>query len=434
MAGQFDVGWFHNRPTGTRRQDGYWPGAPNGPIFYWDTPRDASPIGINTAVVVNYPPDELVGPGLSPAQEPNASRFNYTGVGGAGSSLAGAVSDGDYLEYQFTTVAGLNPRTFVKRTGFGSWFNESFAYAVRISTSPAFTTYWTVIQGQRVTGVNGYAYRPANTSRAPFLQPATTYYIRAYLYDRTINIDTTGAQANSIAADDFQIGTAVCPLPRVTVSKVSTGGIGTFNFSGDNGFVAQAITTTAPGLAVAAAPQTLGSVNTATTITEAAPAGFTLASINCTGLPSGTPTYTVNGANGGSVLLPAAAMTSRADIHCTFTNSLLVDLSITKTNTYSPAQPLDLPADMVSSGGASQYTLVVTNHSAVAVTGAIVQEQPATRQGLTCPPTATVSCAGSAASACPSAATTLSMLENGYALGTLPAGGTATLTFTCTVN
>lgn len=332
----------------------------------------------------------------------------------------------------------MNPRTFFKRTGFGSWGPESYEYAVRVSTDPAFSSYWTLIQDERVTGVGGprvdYAYRPADTTRFPFLRPDATYYIRVYLYDRTVNLGTAASQPNSITADDFQIGTALCPLPKVTVSKISTGGVGSFAFTGDNGFDAQTIVTTVPGTAVSAPTQTLDAAGVATNIVETAPAGFTLTQIECTGLPSGTPIYTINGANGGSVQLPASAMTALADIRCTFTNSLLVDLSITNTNTYSPAQPTDLPADTVTSGGDSKYTLVVTNHSAVAVTGAIVREEATTRQGLTCPPTATVSCMGSAASACPSASTTLGVLENGYTLGTLPAGGTATLTFSCTVN
>lgn len=95
LAGQFDAGWFHNRPTVTRRQDGYWPDAPSGPIFYWDNPRDNAPLGADVSTIANYAPDEVVGPGLAPGNEPGASRYNYVGVGGAGTGLAQAVADGD---------------------------------------------------------------------------------------------------------------------------------------------------------------------------------------------------------------------------------------------------------------------------------------------------------------------------------------------------
>lgn len=371
--------------------------------------------------------------GLQSNFEGNVTRFNYSGVGGAGTTLQQAVSGNDYLQFQFTTPATLNPRTFFKRTGFGSWVNESYEYAVRVSTSPKFATYWTLIQDQRVTGGGGYAFRPANTTRFPLLQPSTTYYIRAYLYDRTVNFTSTNAASDTITADDFQFGTGVCPVPTVTVSKVSVGGTGSFAFSGGNGFDPQAIATTAPGTAVAAPLQVLDASNAITTISEAAPLGFVLTNIACTGLPSGTPVHTINGANGGNVQMPASAMTSTADILGTFTNGALTDLVISKSNTYSAAQPTDFGSDTVTGGATTQYTLVVTNNGVNPVAGAVVRDAAASRTGLTCQPAGTVSCTGSAAGVCPSN-TTVGALDAGFALGTLPAGGTATFSFICSVN
>lgn len=120
--------------------------------------------------------------------------------------------------------------------------------------------------------------------------------------------------------------------PTVTVTKVSNGGVGTFAFSGTNGFAAQNITTVTPGTGVAGATQTLTAASTATTITEAAPpAGFALTAIACTGLGTGgTATNTINGTAGGSVALSAAATATGSAINCTFTNTRLGTIVIVK--------------------------------------------------------------------------------------------------------
>lgn len=436
VSGQFDAGWFHNAPTRTRRQDGYWPNAPAGAPIYWDNPRDTSPLGADTSVVANYAQDETVGPGLVSSDEGgNFTRYNYAGVGGAGSTFAQAVSGNDYLQYQFTTPASLDIRTFFKRTGFGTWNSESYEYAVRVSTSPTFATYWTIIQDERVTGGGGssYNFRAADTTRFPLLRPSTTYYIRVYLYDRTVNLGPIAA--NTISADDFQIGTGTCPLPALTVSKVSNGGTGSFSFSGNNGFATQAITTATAGTAVAAPTQILAATNTATTITEAAPAGFALASINCTGLPSGTPTYTVNGINGGNVQLPAAAMTSTANISCTFTNQPAVDLSITKTNTPGVNGNLDQASDTVTSGASTVYTLRVNNAGPANVSNAVVRDV-ASSPGLANCQVVANSCTTTGTATCP-AASALSYANltsaNGVVVPLLNANASVQFQVSCTV-
>jgi uncharacterized repeat protein (TIGR01451 family) len=429
----FDAGWFHNQPPATattsptRRQDGFWASPPGGPIVYWDSPRDASPIGADTAVVDNYAADEVVGSGIAGTSNP-PSRYDYTGVNGSGSTFAQAVAGNDYVQYQFTTPATASPRLFFKRTGFGAYAPERYQYAVRVSTDPSFATFWTIVQNATATSASGYAYNSANTTRFPLLRPNTTYYLRAYVYNRTAT--AIGAPANTVTIDDFQFGTAICPLPTVTVTKVSNGGTGNFSFTGSNGFAAQSITTVTPGTGVDGATQVMTAANTATTITEAAPTGFALATINCTGLPSGTPTYTVNGVNGGNVVLPAAAMTPTANITCTFTNGLLANLSITKTNTPTVGA-LDQANDTVDSGQATTYTLVVTNHGTTAVTGAVVRDAPGA--GITCPPGNAVTISGDGV---PAGSFTVADLTgaNGIVLGTLAAGQTTTLSFTCQVN
>ena len=110
-------------------------------------------------------------------------------------------------------------------------------------------------------------------------------------------------------------------LPSIRLTKVSNGGVGTFSFSGNNGFANQSITTVTSGTGVAGATQTLTAAGAPTTITEAAPpAGYTLTSINCSGLGAGG-TQTPNIAT-RSVTLDAAATAAGAAIACTFTNNL----------------------------------------------------------------------------------------------------------------
>ncbi|QWP75615.1 hypothetical protein J5226_18655 [Lysobacter sp. K5869] len=115
-------------------------------------------------------------------------------------------------------------------------------------------------------------------------------------------------------------------------------------------------------------------------------------------------------------------------IVCTFTNTQrTTDLSITKTNTPASGAS-DQTGDTVVGGTDTTYSVVVTNHAATAVTGAVVRDTP--QAGLDCPAANAVTCAGAA---CPSGAITVGDLANGVTLGQLAAGATATLSFTCAV-
>ena len=117
-------------------------------------------------------------------------------------------------------------------------------------------------------------------------------------------------------------------LPTVVLTKISNGGVGGFTFSGTNGWASQTITTITSGSAVTGATQTLTAAATATTITETIPAGYTLASVSCSGLGSGgtaTPNLST-----GDVVFDAAAMAAGTNIACTFTNNKQPTLTLTK--------------------------------------------------------------------------------------------------------
>ena len=135
-------------------------------------------------------------------------------------------------------------------------------------------------------------------------------------------------------------------------------------------------------------------------------------------------------ANAAISTTPAtAANVNDTEITCVLTNSLQADLAITKTNT--PANgPLDQPDDTVVSGDTT-YTLVVTNHGLMPVTGAVVRDTPV--EGITCPPGNVVTISGDGV---PAGSFTVGDLtgSNGIVLGALGAGQSATLSFTCQVN
>ncbi len=134
--------------------------------------------------------------------------------------------------------------------------------------------------------------------------------------------------------------------PTVTVAKVSTGGTGSFNFSGTNGFPARTLSTATAGVTVTDTPQTLAAAGVATSITEAVTAGFTLNSIACTGLGGGG-TATPNLAT-RTVVLDAAATNGGATITCTFNNA---------STTANPT----LRLSKVSTGGTGTFSFTGTN-------------------------------------------------------------------------
>ena len=133
-------------------------------------------------------------------------------------------------------------------------------------------------------------------------------------------------------------------LPTITLTKVSNGAVGPFTFTGDNGFgAAQTITTVTSGTGIAGAARTLSAASTVTTITETIPAGYVLASVTCTGTGGGTQP-TVNTGT-GAIVFTAAQTAPGSNIACTFTNTRLPTVTLTK----------------VSNGGVGGFTFTGTN-------------------------------------------------------------------------
>jgi len=221
-------------------------------------------------------------------------------------------------------------------------------------------------------------------------------------------------------------------LPSVQVVKVTQNGVGTFSFSGTNGIANHDITTVTAGTGVAGPVQVLTAASTATTLTEAPlPAGYLLGGISCTGLGAGGTAG--NDLANRSVSLDAAATVAGSAIVCTFTNvAQVADLAITKTNT-PLAGDSDQANDTVARGATTQYSLRVINNGPVSVTGAVVRDAPGS--GLNCPAGNVVTCSSATAGACPTSPSPIliSDLAAGVAMGAMPVGAVATLSFSCTV-
>ena len=173
------------------------------------------------------------------------------------------------------------------------------------------------------------------------------------------------------------------------------------------GTVTYAVTATLAG-------RTCDPINNTSTISV--PSGFTEGTSVQSGFTSPTPPSPPSSNNTAS-----ASVTPK----CT-------DLRISKSNTSTPTNRLDLPTYTVTSGLTTTYTLLVENGTP-AVSGAVIKDTVGS--GLNCPSTATVTCTGSNPSICPSATYTVANLTGaGITLGNMPANSTATLTFSCTVN
>lgn len=150
------------------------------------------------------------------------------------------------------------------------------------------------------------------------------------------------------------------------------------------------------------------------TLSEADVADYDEGTWSCSG--SGV-TMGASAYNAGSVTLAAGA-----DATCTIINndSNSADLMIAKSTTSQDGVVVEQPIE---------YSLLVTNQGPATVTGAVVKDTPGA--GLTCPADNTVACSGPG---CPASTQTVGTLTGtGITLGTLTAGQSLTLTFSCNV-
>ena len=211
--------------------------------------------------------------------------------------------------------------------------------------------------------------------------------------------------------------------PRLTLRKISVGGVDSFGFSGTNGVQTQTLTTATAGTPVSGAVQILTAASTVTAITEStSPITYRVTDITCTGLGTGGAA-TPDLAN-RTISLNAAATAAGSNIVCTFTNTLQqTDIQVLKT-----ASP-----DPVLIGNVITYSLVVSNNGPNAATNVLLSDTPTAGQNCSVPST-TATCTASGGASCPSPTVPVStLLGSGITIPTLPVGGQVTVTLQCTV-
>jgi hypothetical protein len=191
----------------------------------------------------------------------------------------------------------------------------------------------------------------------------------------TFNGTITTNNTLTVAAANVRAGAVItCTVvnqrrPMVQIVKISQGAVGAFNFTGDNGIVSDAITTTAANTATLGAVKILTTPGTATTITETAVAGWEV---------NGTPTCTVNGTAQAigwvpgtrTITLSAAQTANNSIVVCTFTNRRLPRVTVRKTTLGGLGGPFTFTQTGLAA--INNITTTTANTPTASTTGAIV--------------------------------------------------------------
>jgi large repetitive protein len=160
----------------------------------------------------------------------------------------------------------------------------------------------------------------------------------------TITLDAAATAAGSVIACTVTNN----KLPTIAVRKISNGGLGAFDFSGDNGWGVQTVTTLTSGTGVTGAAKVLTAASTITNIAETIPPGYALSSISCAGTGAGN---TTNNLPAGSVQIGTLGTPPGAVIVCTFTNNRLPTLTLIKTVSNIHGGTLLVPAVTLTATG-----------------------------------------------------------------------------------
>ncbi len=251
-----------------------------------------------------------------------------------------------------TTVGGTGAFTFTGTNGWASQVITTSVAGTPVSGATQALTSASTLTTITESAVAGYAMTAASCTNASGGSVGTVN-----LATRTITLTA----AETAAGTAITCSVTNTRLPTVTITKISNGGTGPFTFTGTNGWSSQTITTTTSGVGVSGATQTLTAASTATTITETIPTGYVVSAISCTGLGSGAATPNLGA---GSVTLNAAATAPGNTVACTFTNTRLPTVTITKISNGGTG-----PFTFTGTNGWSSQT-ITTATSGVGVTGA----------------------------------------------------------------
>ncbi|MCH9740844.1 MAG: LamG domain-containing protein, partial [Epsilonproteobacteria bacterium] len=202
-AGKYAAGWWHNSPSDTPSANEYWLNYPNDILAGKDD------------TVISQAFDETHGAGT---QATIGNTYLYL-KGIDQTTLSGAISDNDYVEYKFTT-ANFTGTKYISRYVFTvANGHESdyypYKFSILVSDKADFSSYINTVDNQTKNGYiagnpdnpntpgthQTYEYNPTEFM---LLEPNKTYYLRMYIYD-----DQSGG-VDGIVVDDFNFGVDCC--------------------------------------------------------------------------------------------------------------------------------------------------------------------------------------------------------------------------------
>ena len=221
-----------------------------------------------------------------------------------------AAADDAFNGYYNTTANGTLPAN----NGAGADFDfNNDALTITQVNAAAFTV------GSPIALSNG-SLTITNATTGTFSFTPTSGFFGTQTFTYTVSDPNGGVSTATVTINILRT--------TVTIQKTSNGAVGGFTFTGNNGWTSQTVTTVTTGVAVTGTLQTLTAPSIATTIQESIPSGYVVASISCAGLGSGgtaTPTLAT-----GTIVLDAAATASGSSILCSYTNTRLPTLRLTK--------------------------------------------------------------------------------------------------------
>ncbi|CAA6826142.1 MAG: internalin, putative [uncultured Sulfurovum sp.] len=202
-TGNYVAGWWHNSPDNTPTSNRYWESYPNDIKSGKDD------------TVISQAFDETHGSGIQATIA--GSHLSMEGVDQ--STLEGAISDNDYVEYKFTT-ANFTGNKYISRYVFTVANGHQvdyypYKFSILVSDQANFSNHLkTLTDAQQQGYTSGQPDNPNtpgshqtyeyNPTEFILLEPNKTYTIRIYVYD-----DQSSGN-NGIRLDDFNFGVDCC--------------------------------------------------------------------------------------------------------------------------------------------------------------------------------------------------------------------------------
>ncbi len=183
----YRIAWTYNSPINTLLPDHIGGGWPNGQF---------------DQTVIASAPAQVIGSGMSYTFDGDKQTvIHLSGVDQ--SDATNAFGFGDYIEYQFTTDAAMNPAQLFNGFAFASHsFTQSYKIDILFSEDN-FATATTLLSNYTVSPASGaYQWIDGATNQPLYLKPNTTYKFRILFYGAT---DT-----NAVYWDDFHVSMGLC--------------------------------------------------------------------------------------------------------------------------------------------------------------------------------------------------------------------------------